>query len=115
MPLEVWLQSRGIWEYYFAKLAFYGNEVCVRLLQVGLHREEARTIHVAKPALNFCVIEADVEVHYFEVPVCGPTDYAQPHPFYPPFCRLDDVVDVLLYCSHGSEGPKKVVERGEQN
>ena len=114
VPLEVWLHSRRIWEHHFAKLTFYGNEVCVRLLVMRLHREEASKLHVAKPALNFCVVKTNVKMHNSKVPICGPADYTQQQSLYSPFCCLDDVVNVLLYCRHEREVPKKIVEAGEQ-
>ena len=55
-------------------------------LQVGLHGEETRAIHIAEPTLNFRVIEADVEMQDSEVAVGGPTDNTQPQTLHSPLC-----------------------------
>ena len=79
-------------------------------LHVGFHREEARAIHIAEPTLDLRVIKSDVKVQHAEVAVSGPTDDAQPKALRPPFCRLHNVVDILLYRCHGGECPQKTVE-----
>ena len=82
-------------------------------LQVSLHREETRAIHIAEPTLNFRVIESDVKVQHSEVAVGGPTDNTQPQALHSPLCRLHNIVDVLLYCRHGGKAPQKVVKTCE--